>query len=249
MEEMKQQQLPVEEGITLSELVRIVWNNITIVFLITLWVTVIGIVYTFVVVNPKYTAETSIMVQVDISSTTTSDQSALTVANGLMGTYKGFLVSNRVLGSVISDIPSLDGMTPKELAQMITVTTTTNVLIIYISVVNEDPVLAATIADQLVENSIEIANNDENPDMAYRSLQNNLKLLDVAEVGSSPSSPNKPLNIIISFLIGIILSLGVIFIKELFNNKFQSTADMEKYLNINVIAAVPGSIKERKLVD
>lgn len=254
MDEFKQVEAPVEEGITLAELVRIVWNNITIVFLTTLWVTVIGIVYTFVIVNPKYTAETTLMVQVDISSTVTNEQSAITVAQNLIATYKAFVVSDKVLNTVIEDIPELEGVSPGSLKESISVSTTTSVLIIYIEVVNEDPELASRIANQLVANSIAIANElvDDgtgNLEPAYTLLANKLRTLDTAVVPTTPSSPNKILNVVISFLVGGILSLGIIFVKELFNNKFQSTADMERYLNINVIAAVPGSIKERKLVD
>ncbi|MFA5006184.1 MAG: Wzz/FepE/Etk N-terminal domain-containing protein [Candidatus Izemoplasmatales bacterium] len=254
MDEFKQVEAPVEEGITLAELVRIVWNNITIVFLTTLWVTVIGIVYTFVIVNPKYTAETTLMVQVDISATVTSEQSAITIAQNLIATYKAFVVSDKVLNTVIADIPELEGVSPGSLKESISVSTTTSVLIIYIEVVNENPELASRIANQLVDNSIAIANElvDDgtgNLEPAYTLLANKLRTLDVAIVPTAASSPNKVLNVVISFLVGGILSLGIIFVKELFNNKFQSTQDMERYLNINVIAAVPGSIKERKLVD
>jgi len=80
-------------------------------------------------------------------------------------------------------------------------------------------------------------------------VQDKLKVLDVAEADYNPSSPNKFLNIVISILLGGILSLGIVFLKELFNNKFQSSSEMEKYLQIKVIAAVPGTMRERKLVE
>lgn len=247
MDELNHQEAFVEEGITLSELFRIIWNNILLVFFVTLWVSVIGIVYTFVVVTPKYTAETSIMVQVDVTQQTTSEQSAIYVAQNLIATYKEFVVSEKVLSTVLADVPELpEEYTIQSLQNSISVASSTNVLIIYISVENASPALASEIANQLVENSIEIANDEEN---AYVLLQNKLKVLDVATDPVNTSSPNKPLNVIISVLLGGILSLGIVFVKELFNNKFQSTQELEKHLKINVIAAVPGTIKERKLVD
>lgn len=247
MEDVRQQDMIVEEGITLSELIQIVWKNITLVILVTLWVTVLGVIYTYVIVDPTYTADTSIMVQVDITGGSTSEQSAIVIAQNLIATYKEFVVSNRVLQSVVDEIDALpDGTSLKTLKSNITVSSSTSVLIIYIKVVNTDPALAKEIADKLVENSIAIA-NDENS--GYPLLRNKLRLLDEAQTPTSPSAPNKMLNIVISFLLGGILSFGIIFVKELFNNKFQTTTDMEKYLGINVIAAVPGTIKERKLVD
>lgn len=245
MDELKQQEVVTEEGITLSELFRIVWNNIILVVFVTLWVFVIGVVYTWVVVTPKYTAETSIMVQVDITDKTT-EQSAIYIAQNLIATYKEFVVSDKVLSSVVADIPELTGTSLAALKSNISISSSTSVLIIYISVENASPALAQEIANQLVENSIIIANDTEN---GYVLLQNKLQVLDVAQLPANPTSPNKLLNLIISLLLGGILALGIVFVKELFNNKFQSTQELERTLKINVIAAVPGTIKERKLVD
>lgn len=248
MNEMNQQEMMNQEGITLSELFQIVWNNKLLIFFVTLWIFVLGAVYTFVMITPTYTAETSIMVQVDVSqsSTTTSDQSAIYVAQNLMATYKEFVVSDKVLEAVQADVPEIASATLSSISNSISVSSTTNVLIIYIKVENTSPELAAEIANQLVADSIAIANDEGNE---YVLLQDKLKVLDVAKVPSAPSAPNKMLNLVISLLLGGIVSLGIVFVKELFNNKFQSTQEMERYLHLNVIAAVPGTIKERKLVD
>ena len=232
----------VEEGITLTELFKIVWANIIIVFLITIWVTIIGVIYTFVIIEPTFTAEASITIQVDISDTTSSDQSALSVSQNLVSMYKSFAVSDLVLDAVIASMVELTGVEADDLEKSITISTVTSVPIIYIEVENEDPELAAAIANMLLLKSIEAADD-------FVLLRDKLRVLDSAKIPVEASAPNKMLNVVISFLIGGILSLGVVFLKELFNNKFQSAAEMEKYLNINIIATVPGTIKERKLVD
>lgn len=248
MNELDQQQITEEEGMTLQDLFRIVWKNIILIAFITLWVTVIGVVYTLIIVTPKYTADTSIIVQVDVGSTGNSEQSAIYVAQNLILTYKEFVTSNLVLQSVLDDLGNQlpEGYTIAQLRNNITVSSQTSVLIINISVEDTSPTLAANIANELVTNSIAMANDSQ---QGYVLLQNKLKTLDVAEVPKAPSSPNKILNSIISILLGGIIALGVVFVKELFNNKFQSTEEMEKYLKLKVIAAVPGTIKERKLVD
>ncbi|MDY0317290.1 MAG: Wzz/FepE/Etk N-terminal domain-containing protein [Candidatus Izemoplasmatales bacterium] len=235
-----------QEGISLQELFKIVWNNIALILIITMWVLVIGIVYTFSVVQPKYTANSSLMVQVDVESSGTNEQSAIVIANNLMGTYKEFIVSNRVLESVQAELPELSNRSISSLKSSISISITSQILIIYISVVDTSPELAQKIANTLVENSIEIANDPESP---YVLLQNKLKVLDVAKLPTSPSSPNKTLNVIISGLLGGILALGVVFVKEFFNNKYKTVDELERHLNIKVLAAVPGTIKERKLVD
>lgn len=237
----------VEEGISLQEIMQIIWNNFLLIFLITFWVIIIGVIYTFVIVEPKYTAETSLMVQVDVTETVSSEAAAISVAQNLMSTYEEFVVSDLVLESIVEDIDTLDADTSlRGLRESITVSSTDRVVIIYIEVENTDPVLARQIADELVENSIEIANDDEK---GYVLLQDKLKLLDAAKVPQNPSSPNKMLNVAISVILGGMIALGVVFLKEFLNNKFKSRQEMERVLNINVIAAVPGTIKERKVVN
>ncbi len=247
MNELNQQQIVEEEGMTLQELFKIVWLNKTLIILVTLWVMVVGIVYTYVVVTPKYTAETSLIVDVDYESTGSSEQSAVAIAQNLIATYKEFVVSNLVLESVIEDVVGLPAeYSLSNLKNSISISTQSSVLIIYISVENESPELASEIANTLVANSISIANSEEE---GYILLQDKLKLLDIAVTPVNPSSPNTILNIVISILLGGILALAFVFVKELFNNKFQSSSEMEKYLGIKVIAAVPGTMRERKLVE
>lgn len=241
-----QPRIEEEEGISLQDLFRIIWENTALILIITMWVTVIGIVYTFAIVTPKYTADTSLIVQVDVEATGTNEQSAIVIANNLIGTYKEFIVSNKVLETVREDIPELANASLSSLKNSISVSTTSNILIIHIKVENESPELAQEIANQIVENSIEIANDDQNP---YILLQDKLIVLDVAKLPENPSSPNKMLNIAISIILGGIIALGVVFLKEFFNNKYKSIEEVEKHLNVKVIAAVPGTIKERKLVD
>lgn len=234
------------EGISLQDLFQIIWNNILLILIITGWIVVIGVVYTFSIVEPKYTADTSLIVEVDSENTGISEQSGIVVANNLIGTFKEFLLSNTVLESVKADIQELDGVSLNSLKNSISVSTINQVLVFYVSVESTSPELAQNIANTLVTNAIEIANNEDDP---YIFLQNKLRVLDSAILPAGPSSPNKMLNVIISGLLGIIVSLGVVFLKEFFNNKYKTVEELERHLNIKVIAAVPGTIKERKLVD
>ncbi|MDD3712573.1 MAG: Wzz/FepE/Etk N-terminal domain-containing protein [Candidatus Izemoplasmatales bacterium] len=238
--------LEESEGISLQELFKIVWNNIALILIVTMWVVVLGVVYTFSIVKPKYTANTSLIVQVNIEEAGTSEQSAIVIANNLIGTFKEFIISNTVVQSVKDEIPELADVSIASIKNSISITTTTQVLIFHISVVNESPELAQKIANTLVENAIEIANDETDP---YVFLQNKLKIHDEALLPAVPSSPNKTLNIIISGLLGGILALGVVFMKEFFTNKYKNVDELERHLNLRVMAAVPGTIKERKLVE
>ncbi|QWC00111.1 hypothetical protein KHQ88_00665 [Mycoplasmatota bacterium] len=231
-----------DEGISLKDLFKIVLNNMALIIIIGFWTVVLGVVYTFVFVTPQYTANASLMVQVDAENANNNEQSAITIGNLLIGTYKEFLISDRVLESVIADVDGLETEDLKSLRESISVKTQNQILKIDVQVENEDPVLAAEIANSLVEKSIETSAD-------FELLKDKLEPLDSAKVPENPSSPNKVLNIAISIILGGILALGVVFIKEVMNNKFKTPEDVEKYLDVKVLASVPGTIKERKVVE
>ena len=250
-EQLEHMNQEFEEGISLKDLFKIIWNNIALIIIIGFWVVVLGIVYTFVIATPKYTANASLMMQVRVEENISSEQSALYIADTIRGTFEDFAVSNTVLLSVINDIPELEGTSISALKNSISISSPTNALIIYINVVSESPELAEMIANQLIENSIQIANGTH-PEIDNRSniyLKDRLTQLDDATVPASPTSPNKVLNIAISVVLGGIIALGVVFIKETMNTKFKSTDELERHLKVKVLATVPGTIKERRVVE
>jgi len=248
MNEFVENQVPEEEGISLKELFNIIWNNIALIVIITFWVIVLGVVYTYVVVTPAYTANASVMIQVDVGENVGSEQSALYIANSLKGTTEEFMLTDRVLNSVIDDL-DLENISIGSLKNSISISTSQDALIIYLEVENESPELASSIANQLIQNTQEIADGTYDASFESEYLKNRLIPLDFATEPVNPSSPNKVLNIAISVILGGILALGVVFIKEVFNNKFKSSEELEKHLKIKVLASVPGTVKERKVVE
>lgn len=231
-----------EEGISLQSLFKIVWENIALIIIIGFWTVVLGIVYTFVIVTPNYTATSKLMIQIDVDNTSESEASLINSAMYLIGTYETLVVTDKVLEAVIEDVDGLEVDSIQTLRNSISVSTQDRVLFIDLKVEHPDPEMAQIIVNSLATNSIEIADETE-------TLKNRLTLHDPANLPVNPSSPNKVLNIAISFILGGILALGVVFIKEALNNKFKSADEIEKYLNIKVLASVPGTIKERKWVE
>jgi capsular polysaccharide biosynthesis protein len=236
-----------EEGISLKDLFKIVWDNLALIIIIGFWVVVLGIVYSFVIVTPKYTAQASLMIQVDVDEDVSSEQSALYIANSLKGTTEEFILSNKVLLGVINDLDL--NMTTGALKNAISISSSQDALIMYLSVENESAELAAEIVNQLIINARETANGDYDPSFESTYLKDRLMPFDYAMTPNSPSSPNKVLNIAISVILGGIIALGVVFVKEAFNNKFKTPEELEKHLKIKVLATVPGTVKERKVVE
>jgi capsular exopolysaccharide synthesis family protein len=67
----------------------------------------------------------------------------------------------------------------------------------------------------------------------------NIRVIQNAEVPISPVKPNKPLNIGLSILIGLALGIGLAFFLEYLNNTINSAEDVERFIHLPPLGAVP----------
>lgn len=65
-------------------------------------------------------------------------------------------------------------------------------------------------------------------------------IIEAAQVPTGPVSPNKTLNTIIGFIIGVIVAIGVVLVMDYFDNTVKSKDDLERVLeDIPVIGKIP----------
>ena len=64
-------------------------------------------------------------------------------------------------------------------------------------------------------------------------------VIDRAIVQNSPVSPNLTKNVAIGALVGALLSAIFIAVRYMLNDSLQSTADIEKYLELPVLCSIP----------
>jgi len=72
-----------------------------------------------------------------------------------------------------------------------------------------------------------------------------VKIMDKALVPQSPITPNKKLNIAMGFMIGLILSLTLVFLIEYLNNTIKDEEDVQLYLQLPTIGLIP---KQNKMI-
>jgi capsular polysaccharide biosynthesis protein len=72
----------------------------------------------------------------------------------------------------------------------------------------------------------------------------NVQIMDYAPLPDIPVSPNKKLNVAIAFLLGIMVSLGIIFLIEYMDNTIKTEDDIEKYLGLPVIGIIPKNLED-----
>ena len=220
------------EEIDLKKMIKAFWDRKIAVFVILLVCIALGYVYTTYFVNPMYTATSTAILT---SNTETEEgqtavtQSEVTLNNSLLSTYRGIATSDSVVSTVISNLGL--NISAEALKSQITVASATNTQIIQISVENDDPSLAAKIA-----NEIRKVFTDR---VAELYDMQNIKPLDDAKVPTEPSNINHVKDILLFLAGGIVLSVIYVVLANLLDNTVKSSSDIEKAIGINVIAEIP----------
>ncbi|MDO7204752.1 GNVR domain-containing protein [Paraclostridium bifermentans] len=71
-------------------------------------------------------------------------------------------------------------------------------------------------------------------------------MIDKGIVPKTPIKPNKVMNIAIAAVLGIMISLFVIFLLEYLDNKIKVPQDIEKHLGLPLLGVIPHENKGKK---
>lgn len=219
------------EEINLKDLLRFFMKKISMIFFITIFVFALGVTYTVFLKTPLYSGNTTLILvkkesSLDGSAVTQND---VTLNQKLVATYSEIMKSRRVMNQVVERL-NLQ-YTTGELSEKVTVSSVSNTEIIKISVGDENNKDAAKIANM-------IADVFKEEVMEIYNLEN-VSIIDEAEVSEVPYNIHLTRDFVVYFGIGLILSLGVVFIIYYFDTSIKSSEEIESRLGIPVIGNIP----------
>ncbi|WP_270301642.1 YveK family protein [Terrisporobacter petrolearius] len=221
----------MEETIDLREYFFILKKKMWIIVLSAVICGVISGLVSFYVLKPVYEANTTLIVNKEVENETTQMTTSddLNFVQKLALTYGEIIKSRSVITSTIDKL-NLD-MTYEDLSEAVSITNVENTQIIKISVKNENPRVAATICNTI-------------PEIFSTEVQRIVKasgteVIDKAAEPEEPIKPNKKMNILIATVLGAMVSVFVIFLKEALNTKIKEPKDIEEKLGLPVFGVVP----------
>lgn len=230
------------EELDLKELFNIFWQRKLEIITIILILMIIGAVYTYALLKPKYTSYTTLLLtQVNSSSeaenNTSITQTDLTLNSNLVSTYSEIIKRDAVLKEVIDDL-NIKSLTEEGLRNSIKVSAISDTEIIKIEVTNENPNYAEMIANKIAEVFSEKITD------IYKI--NNVYILDKAQVSETPSNINHAKDIIIFVFIGVVIACGYVLLANMLDNTVKTEADIEKLTGLTVLATIPDYDSEVK---
>lgn len=230
------------EELDLKELFNIFWNKKTEILLIVITFILIGSVYSFFGVTPKYTSYTTmVLAQNGVSEATQTGaitQQDLTINQKLVSTYSVLIKSKTVLNEVRRNLDIENELSYNDLKKLVSVKNESDTEVIRIDVTNVDPNEAARIANEVArvfgEKIVEIYNIS------------NAYIVDRAEATTSPSNVNHPKDIVIFAFIGLVISVAYVLIINMLDNTIKTEEDVEKSTGLLVLASVANYHEENK---
>lgn len=190
--------------------------------------------YSKLVLVPKYTS--TAMMYVLSKETTLTSLADLQIGSQLTKDYKVMINSRPVLNHVIEDL-GLD-YDYKTLRNKLTIDNPTDTRILTLSVEDSDPILAADIVNTVAKRSSEYIG--EMMEMIPP------KIVEEGEVSELPTSPNTKKNAMIGAAAGIFLVCAVVVLQMIMNDTVKTEEDIERYLKLSVLAAVPAKGKGKR---
>lgn len=210
---------------------KIVKKRILLVLLITLSCTLISAVVSYFVIKPVYKAD--IKVAIDATAATDKEQKQnyndVIMYQKLVKSYSVYATSRVVASDVIKEL-KLD-LTADQLISMISVTPSGDTEFLSISVKSKDKDEATKIANQLAISLKNITKNIKNAD--------NVKLVDPATEPTNPDSPKPLLNTAIAFVVGLMLSIGIVFLLEYLDSTIKDEEELKRILGCPVVGVIP----------
>lgn len=216
----------------LKEYLHILKKRWLLILSVTLTCVFVSAIVSFFLIKPTYQASISVVIggnKEESSSNTNQTYNDVMMYQKLVKTYSEFVKTRSVAEDAIDKL-NLD-ITPGALLGMVSVAPKGDTEFLTITVKSKDAYEARDIANQVAKSLKAITKDIKKVD--------NVQLVDDALLPSGPVSPKPLLNIAIALILGLFVSVGIVFLIEYLDNTVKDTDELEKLLEVPVLGAIP----------
>ncbi|HAT4116558.1 Wzz/FepE/Etk N-terminal domain-containing protein [Clostridium perfringens] len=222
-----------ENTISLQEIAYALKKRWKLIALITIAATLVSAILSFFVIKPQYEATTKLFIGKQESQDNNAyNNNDVMMYQKLMKTYAELVkTSDLVTKAVKSANLDYNQKEIKGILNNLNVTPSADTQILDLSYKGGNPkdVLKVTeaITSEFISESKELIPNG------------NVQVIQKAQLPEHPVSPNKKLNILIAFVLGLMIGVGVVLLLEYLDNTFKSREELEKTLELPIIGTIP----------
>lgn len=218
-----------EENINIREIFLSLKERYKLILAITLSFTIISMLLSFFVIKPKYEANVKLFIGKQESKKTDYDNNDVQMYQKLLTTYAEVLKTDDIIESSMKKIHMDENI--KGVEKNLKVTPRADTQILEVSYTDTNKLEAANFLNSLTSNFMK---------ESKKLIPNgNIQIIQKVKTPEKAVSPNKTLNILIAFILGLIVGVGVALLLEFLDNTFKSKDELEKALDLPVLATIP----------
>ncbi len=220
-----------EKEIDLRVIFGIIRKNLIAIVLVTVVFAAAFFAYSKFFIAKQYEAGAVLIVNNISQNANTVNSSELTAAASLADVYSIIIKSDAVLNEVINNLNL--STTPEALKGSINVSTVDSTQVINVTMRSTRPEYAKQVVEEIVKVAPEIIKD--------KVEAGSVKIISEARISNngSPVSPNSARNGVVGALMGFVLILAFVLVRELANNTFKTEDDIVNTLNIPLLGIIP----------
>ena len=218
-----------EEIISLTELFALFRRYIVKIIGTGLLFAVIGFSITQFLMKPVYEARAKMIVNTRQNQTGVVTNDQINSAKNLVETYAVIIRSRAVLQPIIDDLAL--SQTYAQLQSQVTVSPVNSTQVMEIKVRDTNPEEATKILDGILSAT---------PDQIIETVEaGSVKTIEGTYLSDGPVSPNKRMNTLIAFVLGIMAAVFVVVVRFLMDNTYKTELDIQNDLGLPVLGVIP----------
>ena len=219
-----------EQVISISEIFEALKKRWILIVSITLVATLISGILSFFVIKPTYETSTKVFIGKEESNLEGYNSNDIQMYQKLLQTYAETIKTNEVVQAAINSTNNTD-LTVPAVKGALTVTPVSDTQILQIKYQNKNPEVAKEILEGITNEFVILAKE--------LVPNGNVRVIEAVQLPENPVAPNKKMNVAIAFLLGLMVSVGLVFLIEYLDNTFKSKEELERELDIPVVGIIP----------
>ena len=218
-----------EQVISISEIFEALKKRWIMIATITIIATIISGILSFFVIKPTYETSTKVFIGKEESNLEGYNSNDIQMYQKLLQTYAEAVKTNEVIKAAIENTSS--SLSVSDVKSDLTVIPISDTQILQIKYQNGDPSEAKEILENITNQFVILAKE--------LVTNGNVKVIEEVQLPQNPVAPNKKMNIAIAFLLGLMVSVGIVFLLEYLDSTYKNKDQLERDLDIPVIGVIP----------